>query len=147
MPVDILLIEDSPADAELALVAIRRSGFGGGVTHIPDGDKALDWLRERIARPEGVDPSLPAVALVDLKLPGCDGLEVLRQVKATPRLCRLPVVVFTSSREERDITRAYDLGCNAYVVKPVEFSAYCEAVAGIVAFWAGPSQPPSYSAA
>lgn len=131
----LLLVEDSSADAELALVAIRRGGFGGAVTHIADGEKALAWLAQRAGNAAGSEPPLPCVVLLDLKLPGCDGFEFLRQVKGNPDLRLIPVVVFSSSREESDIVRAFGLGCNAFVVKPVDFGEYCETLALVVAFW------------
>lgn len=145
MPLEILLVEDSPQDAELAAIAIRRAAFGGVLTHLPDGERALEWLCRRDADSEGNELPLPGLVLLDLKLPRVDGLAVLRQVKSTPRLKRLPVVVFTSSREERDLACAFELGANAYVVKPVEFSAYCEAIAQILGFWTRISEEPTYS--
>lgn len=140
---EILLVEDSPQDAELAQIAARRASFGGAITHVPDGERALELLRRRHAE-GGTEQPLPSLVLLDLKLPRVDGLEVLRQLKETPRLRRLPVVVLTSSREQRDLARAFEYGANAYVVKPVEFGAYCEALAQVLAFWTRVSEEPVY---
>ncbi|MEK6592695.1 MAG: response regulator [Pseudomonadota bacterium] len=131
----ILLVEDNPQDAELALKALENNHLANEVLHVWDGAEALDYLYRRgeyTGRPEGN----PAVVLLDLKMPRVDGLEVLRQVKGDPVLKGVPVVVMTSSREDRDLNTCYELGVNAYVVKPVKFQAFVEAVQQVGAFWA-----------
>lgn len=143
---EILLVEDTPADAELAQIALRRCAYAGALTHLPDGERAIEWLERRDSGVDGEAATLPRLVLLDLKMPRVDGHEVLRHVKGSPRLKRLPVVVFTSSREERDIARAYELGANSYVVKPVEFGAYCAAMAEVVKYWGQCSEQPSYAA-
>jgi CheY-like chemotaxis protein len=137
----ILLVEDSPRDAELVLEALADNRLANEVVHVRDGADALDYLLRRgefAARPEGE----PAVVLLDLKMPRVDGLEVLRAMKADPRLKLIPVVVMTSSREEGDVLGSYQLGVNAYVVKPVGFPAFVEAVKQVGAFWAVINEPP-----
>lgn len=132
---EILLVEDTPADAELAIIAARRCAFAGTLTHVPDGERALEWLERRDSGVAGTALPHPRLVLLDLKMPRVDGHEVLRRLKSTERLRRVPVVVFTSSREERDVARAFELGANSYVVKPVEFGAYCLAMAEIIGYW------------
>ncbi|HEX7638878.1 MAG TPA: response regulator [Burkholderiaceae bacterium] len=137
----ILLVEDDARDLELTLVALERSQLANEVVVVRDGAAALDYLLRRgrhAARAEGN----PAVVLLDLKLPKVNGLEVLRTVRATPELRSLPVVMLTSSHEESDVVASYDLGVNAYVVKPVEFREFVAAIADLGIFWAVLNEPP-----
>ncbi len=137
----ILLVEDSSRDAELVMDALKEHLLANEVVHLQDGAEALDYLYQRgdfAARPEG----LPAVILLDLKMPKVDGLEVLRQLKGDAKLKVIPVVVMTSSREEQDLIRSYELGVNAYVVKPVKFQGFVEAVKQLGVFWAVLNEPP-----
>jgi CheY-like chemotaxis protein len=137
----ILLVEDSLPDAEMTLKALDTHNLANEVLHVRDGAEALDFLYRRggfAARGDGN----PAVVLLDLKMPRVDGLEVLRRMKSEPALRTIPVVVMTSSREERDLQTAYDLGVNAYVVKPVRFEAFVDAVKQVGAFWAVLNEPP-----
>ena len=139
----ILLVEDNPNDAELTLKAL--SGMVNEVLHLWDGAEALDYLYRRgefSSRPAGN----PAVVLLDLKMPRVDGIEVLRQLKGDPELKKVPVVVMTSSREDQDLNNCYDLSINAYVVKPVKFQAFVEAVKQVGAFWAVLNELPPGSA-
>lgn len=139
----ILLVEDNPHDAELTLKAL--SSMANEVLHLWDGAEALDYLYRRgefSDRPVGH----PAVVLLDLKMPRVDGLEVLRQMKGDPELRKVPVVVMTSSREDQDLNSCYDLSINAYVVKPVKFQAFVEAVKQVGAFWAVLNELPPGSA-
>jgi len=142
---EILLVEDTPADAELAQIALRRCAYAGAVTHLPDGERAIAWLERRDSGVDGEAATLPRLVLLDLKMPRVDGHALLGHVKGSARLRRLPLVVFTSSREERDIARAYELGANSYIVKPVEFGEYCAALAEVVRYWAQRSEQPSYA--
>lgn len=130
----ILLVEDSARDAELILDALEHHGIAHGVIHVRDGAEALDYL---YARAEFADRkhALPALILLDLKLPKVDGLEVLRQIKGDVALRRIPVVMMTSSRQEQDLAASYELGVNAYVVKPMKFQAFVDAVRQVGAFW------------
>ena len=140
-----LLVEDDPKDVELTLTALEEHNLANEVVVARDGQEALDYLYCRgqfSARP----PENPAVLLLDLKLPKVDGLEVLHKVKSDERLKMIPVVVLTSSREEKDMMRSYQLGVNAYVVKPVDFHEFVNAVKELGMFWAVINQPPPGSA-
>lgn len=142
----ILLVEDSAQDAELALNALTAHDLANEVVHVRDGAEALDYLHRQGAfagRPAGE----PVVVLLDLKMPKVDGLEVLRQMKSDSHLKLIPVVVMTSSREEGDVLRSYELGVNAYVVKPVRFQEFVEAVKQVGAFWSVINEPPPVSLA
>lgn len=140
----ILLVEDSPNDVELILASLDENHVANEVVVAKDGEQALDYLYRRGAfadRPEGH----PMVVLLDLKLPKVDGLDVLQQIKSDPLLKALPVVMLTSSREERDLIRSYDMGVNAYVVKPVDFNDFSAALKEVGVFWAIINQPPPMS--
>ena len=143
--VKILLVEDDPRDVELTLAALQENAVTNEVIVVRDGEEALDYLygRSDFASRE---PGNPVAVLLDLKLPKVDGLEVLRRVKSDPTLKKVPIVMLTSSREERDLVESYDLGVNAYVVKPVSFDAFVTAVKQIGLFWAVLNQPPPGSA-
>ena len=137
----ILLVEDDPRDLELTLLALERSQLANDVVVVRDGEAALDYLMrsgEYAQRTEGN----PAVILLDLKLPKVNGLEVLQAVRATEPLRSVPVVMLTSSHEESDVLRSYQLGVNAYVVKPVEFGRFVGAIADLGIFWAVLNEPP-----
>lgn len=137
----ILLVEDSPRDTELAVDALEANHLANEVVTLRDGAEALDYLCRRGAF---VDRNCedPAVILLDLKMPKVDGLEVLRQIKGDPELKMIPVVVMTSSCEEKDLVTSYELGVNAYVVKPVEFGAFVQAVQEVGGFWGVLNQSP-----
>lgn len=137
----ILMVEDDPRDVELSLTALEQYKLANEVVVVGDGEEALDYLHRRgkfMARTNGN----PAVILLDLKLPKVDGLEVLQQIKADDALKVIPVVVLTSSREERDMVASYKLGVNAYVVKPVDFHEFVNAVKELGVFWAIVNEPP-----
>lgn len=138
----ILLVEDNPKDIELTLAALDRSQLANEVIVVRDGAEALDYLFCRGPH-AGRNTGDPAVVLLDLKLPKVDGLEVLAKVKASPNLKHLPVVMLTSSREEQDIVRSYALGVNAFVVKPVDFREFFEAIQNVGVFWAILNEPPA----
>jgi CheY-like chemotaxis protein len=137
----ILMAEDSDNDVELTLAALAEHGLVNQVDVARDGEEALDYLYRRGAY-SGRTPGNPIVLLVDLKMPKIDGLEVLRRVKSDPALRSIPVVMLTSSREEGDLLRSYELGVNAYVVKPVEFSDFVAAVRQLGGFWALVNETP-----
>jgi CheY-like chemotaxis protein len=131
----ILLVEDNPKDLELTLVALEKNQLANEVITLRDGAEALDYLFRRgqyQSRAEGN----PAVILLDLKLPKVDGLQVLEQIRADAALRSVPVVMLTSSREEKDLVRSYNLGVNAYVVKPVGFREFIQAISDLGIFWA-----------
>jgi len=137
----ILLAEDSPADAEMAIDALREARLANPIVHVEDGVEAMDYLLRRGAfaqREEG----LPAVLLLDIKMPRMDGLEVLKQIRTHDHLKRMPVVILSSSREESDLARSWDLGVNAYVVKPVDVDQFFNAVQTLGTFWAVINQAP-----
>jgi len=137
----ILLVEDNPNDVELTLNALADYNLANEVVVARDGAEALDYLYRRgdyKMRAEGN----PAVVLLDLKMPKVDGLEVLKRIKADDVLKTVPVVVLTSSREERDLVDSYKLGTNAYVVKPVDFKEFVDAIKHLGAFWAVLNEPP-----
>jgi two-component system response regulator len=131
----ILLVEDSPRDAEMILDALDAHHLATAVVHVRDGADALDYLYRRGQFADRSDGQ-PALMLLDLKLPKVDGLEVLRQIKGDAALKMIPVVMMTSSREEQDLINSYQLGVNAYVVKPVKFHDFVEAVKQVGVFWA-----------
>jgi len=137
----ILLVEDNPNDAELTLEALAEHNLANDVVQVKDGAEALDYLFRRGQYADCRDGDL-AVILLDLKLPKVDGLEVLRVIKSEKKLKTIPVVVLTSSREEQDLIESYRLGVNAYVVKPVNFYEFMDAVRELGAFWAIVNEPP-----
>ncbi len=137
----ILLVEDSANDLALTLEALEQTHLANEVVVTRDGQEALDYLRREGAY-AGRGGGHPAVVLLDLKLPKVDGLEVLAQVKGSPELKAVPVVMLTSSREETDLARSYGLGVNAYVVKPVAFAEFVSALKELGLFWAVVNQPP-----
>jgi len=131
----ILLVEDSAADAEMTVDALREAKLANPIVHVEDGVEALDCLFQRGAwadRPAVI----PAVVLLDIKMPRLDGIEVLREIRANERLQHVPVVILSSSREEGDLARSWDLGVNAYVVKPVNAQQFFDAVQTLGQFWA-----------
>ena len=137
----ILLVEDDPRDLELTLVALERSQLANEVVVVRDGEAALDYLHRSGAYATRAEGN-PAVVLLDLKLPKVNGLEVLQTVRGTEPLRSIPVVMLTSSHEETDVLRSYQLGVNAYVVKPVEFKQFVEAISDLGIFWAVLNEPP-----
>ncbi|MBD1892342.1 response regulator [Trichocoleus sp. DQ-A3] len=137
----ILLVEDSPNDVELTLAALEENHLANEVVVVRDGEEALDYLYRRGIFKLRIEGN-PVVVLLDLKLPKVDGLEVLAQLKSDPTMKVIPIVMLTSSREEQDLIRSYDLGVNAYVVKPVDFHEFVNAIKEIGLFWAIVNQPP-----
>jgi two-component system, response regulator len=137
----ILLAEDNAADAEMAIDALREAKLANPVVHVEDGVEALDYLFARGAY-AGRGAGDVAVVLLDLKMPRLDGLDVLRQMRADPELRRIPAVILSSSREESDLARSWDLGANAYVVKPVDVNQFFAAVQTLGRFWAVLNEPP-----
>lgn len=138
----ILLAEDNPADAEMAIDALRDAKLANPVVHVEDGVEALDFLHGRGAF-AGRGAGEVAVVLLDLKMPRLDGLDVLRQMRDDPELKRIPVVILSSSREESDLARSWDLGANAYVVKPVDVNQFFAAVQTLGRFWAVLNEAPA----
>jgi CheY-like chemotaxis protein len=137
----ILMVEDDPQDVELTLTALAEYNLANEVVVASDGEEALDYLYCR-GKFQARTSENPAVLLLDLKLPKVDGLEVLQRIKADEKLRMIPVVVLTSSREERDMVASYKLGVNAYVVKPVDFHEFVNAIKELGVFWAVINEPP-----
>jgi len=139
---DILVVEDNPTDAELTLRALRRAKLANPITVVEDGAEALEYLfgvGKHAGRPsEGT----PRVVLLDLKLPKLSGLEVLRRIRGDERTSQVPVVIVTSSREEPDVKEAYRLGVNSYIVKPVEFEKFVDAMTRVGLYWVLLNEPP-----
>jgi two-component system response regulator len=134
-PIEILLVEDNPRDAEMTLRALKRSNLANKVHWVKDGAEALDYMFCQ-GEYAGRDPArAPRLVLLDIKMPKVDGIEVLRRLKSDERTRRAPVVVMTSSNEERDVVETYQLGVNSYIVKPVQFEAFIEIVAKIGLYW------------
>jgi two-component system, response regulator len=136
IPVEVLLIEDNAEDAELTIRVLRKNNLANNLVHLQDGEAALDFLFAKGGN------NIPRLILLDLKMPKVDGIEVLNKIKNDDQKKIIPVVVLTSSKEERDIIESYKLGVNAYVVKPVEFEKFVEAVAQLGLFWLLLNQPP-----
>jgi CheY-like chemotaxis protein len=137
----ILIAEDNANDLELTVAALEENRLANEIVAVRDGAEAIDYLEAR-GTFEGRAGGHPALVLLDLKMPKVDGLEVLRHVKSSPALRTIPVVMLTSSREEQDLIRSYELGVNAYVVKPVEFAAFVDAVRQLGGFWAVVNEVP-----
>lgn len=134
--IEILLAEDSSADAEMTLRALKRNNLANRVRWVKDGEEALEYLFGGNARP-------PKLVLLDIKMPKVDGIEVLRRLKADPATQKIPVVVMTSSNEDRDVVESYRLGVNSYIVKPVQFEAFLETVAKIGLYWVLTNRAPT----
>jgi two-component system, response regulator len=143
--VEILLVEDNPDDVEMTLHALRREKLANTVHVARDGEEALDYVFRR-GQYAGRTNAHPRVVLLDLKLPKVDGLQVLKEMKEDPRTKAIPVVILTSSREERDMVSGYRLGVNAYIQKPVDFDQFRETVKALGLFWLVVNQPPPAAA-
>lgn len=141
-PMEVLLVEDNPNDVELTLHALKKNNVANPIEVVRDGAEALDFFFCTGAY-AGRDPSvMPKVVLLDLKLPKVNGLEVLRRIKGDERTSKIPIVVLTSSREDRDIHECYELGVNSYIVKPVDFTQFTEAVRHLGLYWLLLNEPP-----
>ena len=141
-PLEILLVEDNPRDAEMAMRALKKNNLTNRMVWVKDGAAAVEYI---FGRPEdlgGFSSAPPKLVLLDLKLPKVDGLVILERLKSDPRTRNIPVVVLTSSREETDIVRSYQAGVNSYIVKPVNFEKFTEAVNQLGMYWLLLNQPP-----
>lgn len=134
-PVQIVLIEDNRFEAELAIKALEKNNLANMVLHIDDSEEALDFIFCRGKYGERKNIPHPKLILVDLKLPKIDGLQILKEIKSNPSTKAIPVVILTSSQEERDIVESYNLGANSYIVKPVNFESFAKAVADLGFYW------------
>lgn len=140
--VEILLVEDNPHDVELALRALKKNKIANQIVVVTDGEEALDFIFARGEYSHRKIENGPRVILLDLKLPKVDGLEVLKAIKSDPRTQSIPVVVLTSSKEEKDIIESYRLGVNSYIVKPVDFDKFVESVKSLGFYWLLLNQSP-----
>ena len=140
--VEILLVEDNPHDAEMTIRALKKHNLANNLVHVSDGEEALDFLFARRAYSERQMQSGPKMILLDLKLPKVDGLEVLKAVKGEPKTRVIPVIVLTSSTEEKDIIESYKLGVNSYIVKPVDFDKFVKAIKDLGLYWLLLNQSP-----
>ncbi len=137
----ILLVEDNPSDIELTQRAFAKNRIANELMVAEDGQEVLDYLFAT-GKHTGRDKSIiPALVLLDLKLPGVDGLEVLRQIRANPHTSRLPVVILTTSKEEQDVTQSYDLGANSYIRKPVDFTQFAQSIEHLGLYWLVMNEP------
>ena len=140
--VEILLVEDNPQDAEMAIRALKKNNLSNNVVHVTDGEEALDFIFARGAYSGRNIECGPKIILLDLKLPKIDGLEVLKIVKSDERTKMIPVIALTSSSEEKDIIESYRLGVNSYIVKPVDFDKFVEAIKDLGLYWLLLNQSP-----
>jgi two-component system response regulator len=140
--VELLLVEDNPQDLELALRALRKANFANRIHVARDGAEALEFIFREGSHGARTSAA-PKVILLDLKLPKVDGLEVLKRIKGDPRTKMIPVVVLTSSKEQNDVVESYQLGVNSYIVKPVNFDRFTEAVRDLGLYWLLLNQPPA----
>jgi two-component system response regulator len=140
--IEILLVEDNERDAELTIRALKKGGIANKLLWVKDGEQALDYLFRRGAY-AGRDEVVPRLVLLDLKMPRVNGIEVLKEVKANEQTKRIPIVMMTSSQEERDVAQTYDLGVNSYVVKPVDFSAVADIVRQAGYYWLAINRTPT----
>jgi CheY-like chemotaxis protein len=141
--IDILLVEDNPTDAELAMLALKERNLANKLMWVKDGAEALDFIFASGAYAGRKVEDYPRVILLDLRLPKVDGLEVLRRIKADERTKRIPVVVLTSSKEDRDVVASYDLGVNSYISKPVAFDEFSRVVSELGLYWLLINRPPN----
>jgi len=139
--IEILLVEDNMNDAELAISALNEYKLANKVEHVKDGPEALDYMFGT-GKYEGRNTPAPKVILLDLKMPKLNGLEVLKKLKSNDKTKKIPVIMLTSSKEEPDIDQAYNLGANSYIVKPVEFDKFVEALKNVGFYWMLINQPP-----
>lgn len=140
--IDILLVEDNPSDAELTIKALRKNKIINGLLHLQDGEDALDYIFATGKYSDRNIDEIPKIILLDLKMPKIDGLEVLKKIKSDERTKIIPVVLLTSSKEDKDIFDSYKLGVNSYIVKPVEFENFVKAVSDVGLYWLLVNQPP-----
>ena len=140
--VDIIIAEDNPSDAELAIRALNKNNICNKILHLPDGEQVLEYIFATGRYDSRNSDEIPKLILLDLKMPKVDGLEVLKRIKTDERSKIIPVVLLTSSKEEKDIVEGYRLGVNSYIVKPVEFEKFVKAVSEVGLYWLLVNQPP-----
>ena len=131
----ILLVEDSPEDYEMTVRSLKKAGLKNPIRHCCDGDDALDYLHHRGSYADEMDAQLPGIILLDLNMPGTDGREVLDEVKKDPSLSQIPVIVLTTSGDERDVQDSYGMGANSYIQKPLDFDGFMKAMSRLNEYW------------
>ena len=141
--IEILLVEDQASDAEMTINALKKNNLANSLLHLKDGAAALDYVFCKGAYESRDIEGRPKIILLDLKLPKVSGVEVLQKIRSDPRTCTIPIVVLTSSREDPDIKRCYELGVNSYVVKPVEFDEFQKAISNLGLYWMIINQHPT----
>ncbi|HEV8282889.1 MAG TPA: response regulator [Chitinophagaceae bacterium] len=141
--IDIILVEDNRADADLTIRALKKNRIANSLIHLKDGEEALDYIFCRGAYEKRSISDIPKLILLDIKMPKVDGIEVLRKIKSDSRTRIIPVVLLTSSKEEKDIVESYHLGVNSYIVKPVDFDSFVKAVSDLGLYWLLLNQPPN----
>lgn len=142
--VEILLVEDNPADVELTLRALKKNNIANRIEVVTDGEEALDFIFARGKFAEMNHKSFPKLIILDLKLPKVSGLDVLASIKGNPKTRTIPVVVLTTSKEEKDIIESYKLGVNSYIVKPVDFDKFLDSAKEVGMYWLLLNQPPGH---
>lgn len=140
--VEILLVEDNKTDAELAIHALKKVKLGNRLIHVKDGVEALEFLFATGKYAARLSKANPKVILLDIKMPRLDGIEVLKRIRSNPSTKSIPVVIMTSSKEEHDVIRSYDLGVNSFIVKPVDFESFSKAVSNLGMYWVLMNEPP-----
>lgn len=138
-----MLVEDNLSDAELIIRALRKVNLANHLIHVKDGEEAIDFIFAQGKFSEREMKNIPRVILLDIKMPKVDGIEVLRRIKSNEETKSIPVVIMTSSKEEQDIVKSYELGVNSFVVKPVDFNSFSKAVSELGLYWVLINQPPS----
>ncbi|MEI7663513.1 MAG: response regulator [Bacteroidota bacterium] len=144
-PVEILLVEDNPNDVTLVMRALKRNRVANNIEVVEDGAEALDFLFQKGRYASASGPYLPRVVFLDIKLPKISGLEVLKEIRGNEKTRQLPVVIVSSSREDPDISKAYELGANSYVVKPVDFESFFKVISDLGMYWLIINEPPKIS--
>ncbi|MDQ3192981.1 MAG: response regulator [Bacteroidota bacterium] len=140
---EILLVEDNPNDAKLVIMALKQDKVANNIIHVKDGEEALDFIFSKGSFSDRSTDNFPCLILLDLKMPKVDGIEVLQKIKADNRTKNIPVVIFTSSREDPDIKKCYELGVNSYIVKPMEFDQFAKVVKEVGFYWVLINQLPN----
>lgn len=141
--VDIILVEDNPDEAELAIRSLTKHHLANNLIHLDDGEAAMNFIFSEGEYSGNLHPQTPKLILLDLNLPKVNGLDILKRIKSDPRTQKIPIVLLTSSREERDVMESYKLGVNSYIVKPVDFNSFSKAILDMGMYWLVLNEPPT----
>lgn len=142
--IDILIVEDNMDDFELMTRALKKNNITNRIFHVDDGEKALDFIYSRGAYSSNINNTMPKIIFLDLKLPKVDGLEVVKQLKSDPKTSMIPIPILTSSKEEGDIVKSYQLGVNSYIVKPVDFTEFMNVITQLGLYWVILNEEPKF---